>query len=124
MAVQGGGRYTGTPRSTRRTGLIEGLDVEDKHPGLTIRLGAILTGEQPSTGAPVPAMLVRTPTRMVCPTLNLVHRGLARRISSSACMSNFSPNGGLADIVLPATTFVEQRLLHRERPHLFPVARR
>ena len=93
--------------------LIEGRDVEDQ----TIReldqsrLGPILTGDADALkgGPAVTAMLVQnTNPAMVCPDLNLVHAGLAREDLFTCVHEQFmTETAAFADVVLPATTFLE-----------------
>ena len=93
--------------------LIEGRDVEDR----TIReldqsrLGPILTGDADALkgGPAVTAMLVQnTNPAMVCPDLNLVHAGLAREDLFTCVHEQFmTETAAFADVVLPATTFLE-----------------
>ncbi|MEP7328792.1 MAG: molybdopterin oxidoreductase family protein [Betaproteobacteria bacterium] len=93
--------------------LIEGLDVED-HSIRELdqsRLGPILTGnaEALKGGPAVTAMLVQnTNPAMVCPDLNLVHAGLARENLFTCVHEQFmTETAAFADVVLPATTFLE-----------------
>ena len=120
------GRSTGTPRSTRSTApssrgwtswtsSIRALDQS--------RLGAILTGDPAALhgGPPVTAMLVQnTNPAMVCPDLNLVHRGLAREDLFLCVHEQFlTETAAFADIVLPATTFVEHDDFYTASGHTY-----
>ncbi|MFN0164077.1 MAG: molybdopterin oxidoreductase family protein [Burkholderiales bacterium] len=93
--------------------LIEGLDTLDTSIRELdqSRLGPILTGDAEALkgGPPVTAMLVQnTNPAMVCPDLNLVHRGLAREDLFFCVHEQFmTETAAFADVVLPATTFLE-----------------
>ncbi|MBL8378942.1 MAG: molybdopterin oxidoreductase family protein [Burkholderiales bacterium] len=93
--------------------LIEGLDALDTSIRELdqSRLGPILTGDAGALkgGPPVTAMLVQnTNPAMVCPDLNLVHRGLAREDLFLCVHEQFmTETAAFADVVLPATTFLE-----------------
>lgn len=111
--------------------LIEGLDLVDSRIRELdqSRLGAILTGDPEALrgGPPVTAMLVQnTNPAMVCPELNLVHRGLAREDLFLCVHEQFlTETAAYADIVLPATTFLEHDDLYTASGHTtLQVARR
>jgi anaerobic selenocysteine-containing dehydrogenase len=111
--------------------LIEGLDVADRSIRALdqSRLGPILTGDPEALlgGPPVTAMLVQnTNPAMVCPDLNLVHRGLARE-DLFLCVHEqlLTETAAYADVVLPATTFLEHDDFYTASGHTyFQVARR
>ena len=111
--------------------LIEGLDREDT----TIRaldqsrLGAILTGDAAALagGPPVTAMLVQnTNPAMVCPDLKRVHAGLAREDLFTCVHEQFlTETAAFADVVLPATSFLEHDDCYTASGHThFQVARK
>ena len=93
--------------------LIEGLDLEDRSVRDLdqSRLGPILTGDAAALkgGPPVTAMLVQnTNPAMVCPDLALVHAGLAREDLFTCVHEQFmTETAAFADVVLPATSFLE-----------------
>jgi len=109
----GGALYGHTALYPLDRSLIEGLDLVDRSIRALdqSRLGAILTGDPDALlgGPPVTAMLVQnTNPAMVCPELHLVHRGLAREDLFLCVHEQFlTETVAFADIVLPATMFVE-----------------
>ncbi len=130
--VKGGGALYGqTAIYPLKKTLIDGTDMID----LSVReldqsrLGPILTGDAQALkgGAPVTAMIVQnTNPAMVCPELNLVHRGLAREDLFLCVHEQFlTETAAFADIVLPATTFLEHDDMYTASGHTyFQVARR
>jgi anaerobic selenocysteine-containing dehydrogenase len=103
--------------------LIEGLDRRD--PKIRVfdmsRLGAILTGDQTDLrgGPPVTAMLIQNVNPMnVCPDLNKVRRGFMREDLFVAVHEQFmTDTAAIADIVLPATMFLEHDDMYQAGGH-------
>jgi anaerobic selenocysteine-containing dehydrogenase len=93
--------------------LIEGLDALDTSVRLLdqSRLGPILTGERRDLGdgPPVTAMFIQNTNPMVvCPELTKVHAGFRRDDLFVSVHEQFlTETAAMADIVLPATTFLE-----------------
>ena len=93
--------------------LIEGLDMVDRSVRDLdqSRLGPILTGDAEALkgGPPVTALLIQnTNPAMVCPELRKVHAGLAREDLFTCVHEQFmTETAAFADVVLPATTFLE-----------------
>jgi len=102
------GLYSGLDRT-----LIEGLDVRDR--GIRVfdqsRIGAVLTGDRRDLGdgPPVTAMLVQNTNPMVvAPETARVRAGMARDDFFLCVHEQFlTETAAMADIVLPATTFLE-----------------
>ena len=103
--------------------LIEGLDVRD--PKIRVfdmsRLGAILTHDPADLrgGPPVTAMLIQNVNPMnVCPDLNKVRRGFLREDLFVAVHEQFmTDTARMADIVLPATMFLEHDDVYQAGGH-------
>jgi len=103
--------------------LIEGLDLRD--PSIRVldmsRLGAVLTGDPKDLrdGPPITAMLVQNVNPMnVCPDLNKVRRGLLREDLFVAVHEQFmTDTAAIADIVLPATMFLEHDDVYQAGGH-------
>ena len=111
--------------------LIEGLDVEDRSLRALdqSQLGAILTGDPEALfhGPPVTGLLVQnTNPAVVCPDLARVHRGLAREDLFTCVQEQFlTETAKFADIVLPATTFLEHDDFYTASGHTtFQVSRK
>jgi anaerobic selenocysteine-containing dehydrogenase len=103
--------------------LIEGLDVRD--PAVRMldqsRIGPILTGDQRDLagGPPVTALFIQNTNPMsVAPDLTLVHRGFAREDLFVCVHEQFmTETAAMADIVLPATMFLEHDDLYQGGGH-------
>jgi anaerobic selenocysteine-containing dehydrogenase len=103
--------------------LIEGLDVLDPKTRVLdqSRIGPILTGDKNDLGdgPPVTAMLIQNTNPMVIsPEQNLVHQGFARE-DLFVCVHEqmMTETALMADIVLPATTFVEHDDIYQGGGH-------
>ena len=121
----GGALYGQTAIYPLDRSLIEGLDMVDTSIRALdqSRLGAVLTGDADALlgGPPVTAMLVQnTNPAMVCPDLHLVHRGLAREDLFLCVHEQFlTETAAFADIVLPATMFVEHDDFYTASGHTY-----
>ena len=131
-AITGAWRYPGGGAVYGQTAiyplyrtLIEGRDLVDKSIRALdqSRLGQILTGDREALkgGPPVTAMLVQnTNPAMVCPELNLVHQGLAREDLFLCVHEQFlTETAAFADVVLPATMFVEHDDFYTASGHTY-----
>ena len=105
--------------------LIEGLDrLDPKTRVLDMsRIGAVLTGEPGALagGGPVHAMLIQNSNpALVAPDSNKVRRGLLRDDLFVAVHEQFmTETAKLADIVLPATMFMEHDDLYQASGHSY-----
>jgi len=121
----GGALYGHTAMYPLKRALIEGSDMQDTSVRELdqSRLGPILTGDAAAlaNGPPVTAMIVQnTNPAMVCPELNLVHRGLAREDLFLCVHEQFmTETAAFADIVLPATTFLEHDDMYTASGHTY-----
>ncbi|HYM29924.1 MAG TPA: molybdopterin oxidoreductase family protein [Candidatus Cybelea sp.] len=105
--------------------MIEGLDAVDR--GVRIldmtRIGPVLTGDKQDLGKgpPVTAMLIQnTNPATVAPDQTLVHKGFARDDLFVCVHEQFmTETAKFADIVLPATTFLEHDDLYQGGRHQF-----
>jgi anaerobic selenocysteine-containing dehydrogenase len=105
--------------------LIEGLDVWDRSVRMLdqSRIGAILTGERDALqgGPPVTALIIQNTNPMaVCPDQNKVKQGFAREDLFVCVHEQFmTETAKMADVVLPATTFVEHDDIYRGGGHQY-----
>ena len=103
--------------------LIEGSDAIDRNIRLLdqTRIGPILTGDRRDLGdgPPVTALLVQNTNPMVvAPDSGLVHRGFARDDLFVCVHEHFmTETARMADVVLPATTFLEHADLYQGGGH-------
>ncbi len=123
-AVEGGGAlYANTAVFPLDKTLIEGLDRQDKSIRLLdqSRIGPILCGDPRDLGAgpPVTALLVQnTNPLMVAPETNRVRQGFARDDLFTCVHEQFlTETAAMADIVLPATTFLEHDDIYTASAH-------
>ena len=102
---------------------IEGLDALDPSRRLLdqSRIGPILTGDPEALcgGPPVTALLVQSTNPMcIAPDLGQVHRGFARDELFVAVQEQFlTETARMADIVLPATMFLEHADVYQAAAH-------
>jgi anaerobic selenocysteine-containing dehydrogenase len=105
--------------------LIEGLDVFDRSVRVLdqSRIGAILTGEREALfdGPPVDALIVQNTNPVsVAPDQNRVKAGFARKDLFVCVHEQFmTETAQVADVVLPATTFLEHDDIYRGGGHMY-----
>jgi anaerobic selenocysteine-containing dehydrogenase len=105
--------------------LVEGLDVWDRSVRMLdqSRVGAILTGDADALrhGPPVTAMIVQNTNPLsVCPDQNKVKQGFAREDLFVCVHEQFmTETAKMADVVLPATTFLEHDDIYRGGGHQY-----
>ena len=105
--------------------MIEGLDAHDRSVRMLdqSRIGAILTGDREAlrNGPPVEALLIQNTNPVsVAPDQTLVKRGFARGDLFTCVHEQFmTETAKMADIVLPATTFLEHDDVYRGGGHQY-----
>ena len=105
--------------------LIEGLDVWDRSVRMLdqSRIGAILTGEREvlQGGGPVHALIIQNTNPLsVAPDQNKVKQGFARDDLFVCVHEQFmTETAQMADVVLPATTFLEHDDIYRGGGHQY-----
>jgi anaerobic selenocysteine-containing dehydrogenase len=105
--------------------IIEGLDVWDRSVRMLdqSRVGAILTGDAEALrrGPPVTAMIVQNTNPLsVCPDQTKVKQGFAREDLFVCVHEQFmTETAQVADVVLPATTFLEHDDVYRGGGHQY-----
>jgi len=105
--------------------LIEGLDVHDKSVRMLdqSRIGAILTGEMDvlQGGGPVQALIIQNTNPVsVAPDQTKVKQGFARDDLFVCVHEQFmTETAQMADVVLPATTFLEHDDIYRGGGHQY-----
>ena len=121
----GGALYGHTAIYPLDRSLIEGSDVLDRSVRDLdqSRLGPILTNDPAALngGPPVTALLIQnTNPAMVCPELHKVHAGLAREDLFTCVHEQFmTETAAFADVVLPATTFLEHDDFYTATGHTY-----
>ncbi|MGE5271448.1 MAG: molybdopterin-dependent oxidoreductase [Thiohalocapsa sp.] len=121
----GGAHYSNHGALPLDLSLIEGLDVLD--PATRIldqsRIGPVLTGDKSDLGdgSPVTALFVQNTNPMVvAPDSGLVHQGFGRDDLFVCVHEQFlTETAAMADIVLPATTFLEHDDIYTAGGHHF-----
>jgi anaerobic selenocysteine-containing dehydrogenase len=125
-AHQGGGAlYSNHALLPINRSLIEGLDLRDPQTRILdqSRIGPVLTGDRRDLGdgPPVTALLVQNTNPMVvAPESALVHQGFGRDDLFVCVHEQFmTETAAMADIVLPATTFLEHDDIYTPGGHTF-----
>jgi anaerobic selenocysteine-containing dehydrogenase len=127
----GGALYAGGALYRLDKTLIQGLDRLD--PSVRVldqsRIGAVLTGEAEALkgGPPVTAMLIQNTNPMVvAPDSGTVRKGFARADLFACVHEQFlTETAAMADIVLPATTFLEHDDIYTAGGHtMLQIARK
>ena len=121
----GGAHYSNHGMLPLDLRLIEGLDVVDHRTRILdqSRIGPILAGDRRDLGdgPPVTALFIQNTNPMVvAPDSGLVHRGF-RRDDLFVCVHEqfLTETAAMADIVLPATTFLEHDDIYTAGGHTF-----
>ncbi len=124
--LEGGGAFHGNPDIYKldKT-LIEGLDAHDRSVRMLdqSRVGAVLTGDREAlqSGGPVTAMIIQNTNPVsVAPDQNKVKQGFARDDLFVCVHEQFmTETAKFADVVLPATTFLEHDDVYRGGGHQY-----
>ncbi len=121
----GGAHYSNHGMLPLDLSLIEGLDIVDRRTRILdqSRIGPILMGDRRDLGdgPPVTALFIQNTNPMVVsPDSGLVHRGF-RRDDLFVCVHEqfLTETAAMADIVLPATTFLEHDDIYTAGGHTF-----
>ena len=107
--------------------MIEGLDAHDRSVRMLdqSRIGAVLTGDREALrdGPPVDALFIQNTNPVsVAPDQTLVKRGFARADLFTCVHEQFmTETAAMADIVLPATTFLEHDDVYRGGGHQYVI---
>jgi len=121
----GGALYGNAGIYTLNRSLIEGLDLLDPKTRILdmTRIGPVLTGDRRALGdgPPVTAMLVQNTNPMVVAPESLKVRDGFRRQDLFVCVHEqfMTETAAMADVVLPATTFLEHDDIYTSGGHTF-----